>query len=186
MPGAGRSMLVKADEIIKFLKLATPLLRDDRLRVMSRFIQHGSTTCLTHCLAVAYYSFLLTEYLQIPCDQSSLVRGALLHDYFLYDWHENGSSHRFHGFSHPSAALNNAARDFELNRVERNIIARHMFPLVPVPPRYRESAIVCIMDKCCSLYETFSRDAYASSSVIQRGGLRAAVGQRNGGRYGMV
>lgn len=182
MPGAGIKMSDKADGTKNFLELAMPLLRDKRLRVMSRFIQHGSTTCLTHCLAVAYYSFLLTESLQIPCDQSSLVRGALLHDYFLYDWHERGSGHRFHGFSHPSAALKNAARDFELNRVERNIIARHMFPLVPVPPRYRESAVVCIIDKCCSLYETFSRDAYASSSVI----LRVAAGQRKEGRYGMV
>ena len=152
----------------KFMKLAAPLLSDGRLREMTRFVQHGRTTCLTHCMAVAYYSLLLVEVLRIPCDRRSLVRGALLHDYFLYDWHESGSGHRFHGFTHPAAALENAARDFDLNEVERNIIARHMFPLVPIPPKYREGVIVCTVDKCCSLYETFSQSrAYTSSGAIR-------------------
>lgn len=75
----------------KFMKLAAPLLSDGRWREMTRFVQHGRTTCLTHCMAVAYYSLLFVEVLRIPCDRRSLVRGALLHDYFLYDWHESGS-----------------------------------------------------------------------------------------------
>lgn len=67
-----------------------------------------------------------------------------------------------HGFTHPGTALRNAAQDFDLNLVERNIIARHMFPLVPIPPRYRESVVVCLADKFCSLNETFSRRRYLS------------------------
>ena len=31
-----------------------------------------------------------------------------------------------------------------------------MFPLNLTPPRYRESILVCIADKICAVYETFS------------------------------
>ena len=82
------------------------------------------------------------------------MRGALLHDYFLYDWHQKDSSHRLHGFRHPKTALGNAQRDYHLNWKEKNIIARHMFPLIPVPPQCREAWIVCLADKWCALGET--------------------------------
>lgn len=86
--------------------------------------------------------------------RASLLRGALLHDYFLYDWHDPDPSHRLHGFRHPFFALARAEEDFELTPRERNIIVRHMFPLVPVPPTCREAWIVCLADKWCALCET--------------------------------
>ena len=90
----------------------------------------------------------------ILVDRASLLRGALLHDYFLYDWHDPNPSHRLHGFRHPFFALARAEEDFELTPRERNIIVRHMFPLVPVPPTCREAWIVCLADKWCALRET--------------------------------
>jgi len=86
----------------------------------------------------------------------SLIRGALLHDYFLYDWHERSRDHRLHGFFHPRRALKNAREDFELTSIESDIILRHMFPLNPVPPKYLESWIVCIADKVCTMREILS------------------------------
>jgi uncharacterized protein len=82
------------------------------------------------------------------------VRGALLHDYFLYDWHVPAPEHNLHGFSHAGAALKNAKRDFEINRLEQDIIEKHMFPLNIRPPKYRESIIVCLADKLCATKET--------------------------------
>ena len=35
-----------------------------------------------------------------------------------------------------------------------------MFPLTFKPPKYKESVIVCIVDKFCSIYEVFSKRAY--------------------------
>ena len=107
-----------------------------------------------HSLNVAYTSLWMMERWQIRLEPKSLVRGALLHDYFLYDWHQKDSSHRLHGFRHPKTALGNAQRDYHLNWKEKNIIARHMFPLIPVPPQCREAWIVCLADKWCALGET--------------------------------
>ena len=84
------------------------------------------------------------------------MRGALLHDYFLYDWHNKEQSPGLHGFKHPYIALKNAEEDYDLNDIEKNIILRHMFPLVPIPPRCKEAWIVCVADKYCALGETVS------------------------------
>ncbi|MBQ2670875.1 MAG: HD domain-containing protein [Clostridia bacterium] len=132
------------------------LNKNSKLRQMDDYIQHGSTSCLKHTIAVAYYSIKLADRLGIKYKKSELIRGALLHDYFLYDWHD-GNGRGVHGFTHPSAALKNADRDFTLTETERNIIKRHMFPLTPIPPKCREAWIVCMVDKYCSLYETFNR-----------------------------
>ena len=117
-------------------------------------MQHGSTTIYRHSIHVAYVSLFLMEKWQFPMDEASLVKGALLHDYFLYDWHEKDGGHRLHGFRHPAFALYNASKDFSLNRKEKNIIARHMFPLTVLPPRCLEAWIVCFVDKYCAFSET--------------------------------
>jgi uncharacterized protein len=144
------------------LKQLVGLIDNSRLKKTSEYIQHGNTSCLLHTIAVAHYSIRLSERLRIRCKKSELIRGALLHDYFLYDWHDGLKERRIHGFTHPAAALKNADKDFNLTHTERDIIKKHMFPLTFVPPKYRESWIVCCVDKACSLYETFHKDAYPS------------------------
>lgn len=133
------------------------LEREGRFGLTRDFIQHGDVSVHEHVQSVARASSSIAWVLEragVRIDRSSLIRGALLHDYFLYDWHDPDPSHRLHGFTHPAAALARAEEDFELTDRERNIISRHMFPLVPVPPTCREAWIVCMADKWCALYET--------------------------------
>lgn len=118
-----------------------------------QILQHGQTTCFAHSVAVAYVSLLLARRLRLRVDERSLVRGALLHDYFLYDWHVPDASHRLHGFRHARRALKNARQVFDLNPVEMDIIVKHMFPLNLTPPLFRESAVVCCADKICAVLE---------------------------------
>ncbi len=125
-----------------------------RFALTSKFIQHGNTTVMTHVIEVAIMSCRIARFLRIRVDKRALIRGALLHDYFLYDWHEKRKGHNIHGFTHPYKALKNADKDFNLSDIERNIILRHMFPLTPIPPMCREAWIVCIADKYCSTKET--------------------------------
>lgn len=131
-----------------------------KINKMDKFIQHGRTSCLLHTLAVAYYSVKLAEMLHIKVHQRELIKGALLHDYFLYDWHKPRKGHNIHGFTHPKTALRNAERDFGLNNLERDIIKKHMFPLTPKPPASREAWLVCCVDKWCSLREAFGYGGY--------------------------
>ena len=136
---------------------ATRLEREGRLGLCRGFVQHGDVSVYEHVVAVAVESCRMADALArhgIAVDRPSLVRGALLHDYFLYDWHDPESWHRLHGFRHPFFALRNAEDDFTLDERERNIIVRHMFPLVPVPPTCREAWIVCGADKLVALRET--------------------------------
>ncbi len=136
----------------------TELLRSTRLKQCYKFIQHGNTSVLLHCAAVAFYSCKLFHLHGEK--RRELVRGALLHDYFLYDWHISDANHSLHGFTHPSTALKNAICDTSISPTEADIIKHHMFPLTPVPPRSVPGWIICLTDKLCSLYETFRPNAY--------------------------
>lgn len=129
-----------------------------RVEQSKAYCQHGFTSVYRHSLHVTYESCLFAERYSLPVDYTALIRGAFLHDYFLYDWHDKEHEHkRPHGFYHPTAALENAMEDFELSFREKNIIKRHMFPLTIIPPMCLEAWIVCLMDKVCSTRETLYR-----------------------------
>ena len=51
------------------------------------YIQHGRFSVYAHSFLVASLCVYIAEKLRLKLDTRSLVRGALLHDYFLYDWH---------------------------------------------------------------------------------------------------
>lgn len=128
------------------------LLGSDTVKAMSGFVQHRNVTCLDHCISVSYFSCNICRFLKL--DWRSAARGALLHDLFLYDWHDKNSHTRMHAFSHPSIALKNA-EIFELNDTEKDIIKKHMWPLTVVPPLHREAWVVSCVDKFCAFSEAF-------------------------------
>lgn len=127
------------------------------LEQLARYPQHGTTSRLLHSIAIAYYSYRLASCIGISIHAEELVRGALLHDYFLYDAQDGNSSHKGHWTRHPEIALKNAAQELELTDIETDIIKKHMFPLTLQPPRCRESVLVSLTDKGCSVYEFFRR-----------------------------
>lgn len=132
------------------------ILSSENFRETKNHIQHGTIPVHSHSINVARYSLAISKKIGIKCDQRCLVRGALLHDYFLYDWHHKDyiSPHRLHGFFHPGVALRNALKEYELSELEKDIIKKHMWPLTIVPPLCREAWIVTLADKYCSFFET--------------------------------
>jgi uncharacterized protein len=98
---------------------------------------------------VSYFSYKACKLLKL--DHHSAARGALLHDFFLYDWRNHDvpdlPEDKFHGIEHPKIALANAQKHFQLNDIETDIIIKHMWPLTLVPPKYKESFIVSFADK---------------------------------------
>lgn len=138
-----------------FLEIITELNETSRFPETRDFIQHGNTTVYQHCIFVAYTSCRIANKLNLKVDKRSLIRGALLHDYFLYDWHDKNKPTKFHGITHPRIALENAIEDFTLTEKEKDIILHHMFPLNLAPPTSREAWIICLADKICATSETF-------------------------------
>ena len=92
-------MQLTNDEKRAFQKLARRYLNDLTVQKMEQYIQHGDVDTLTHVKHVAETSFLLNRRLHLGAHEQALVSGALLHDFYLYDWHaEDGGSHKWHGF----------------------------------------------------------------------------------------
>ncbi len=135
--------------------LGRDIILSDEAQSMKDYVQHGSTSVFEHALSVAKFSLIFAINLEnvfgVKVDRRSLVRGALLHDYFLYDWHLSSDKRRgLHGFTHPAIACENAVRDFDIPPIEQDIIKHHMFPLTLIWPHTREGWLVCLADKCCA------------------------------------
>ena len=138
-----------------FSALAAEVLASPVMQLEKQLPHHGAVSCFDHSVAVALLALAIAHKIRLRVDAASLVRGALLHDLYLYDWHvpDPLHPHRLHGFFHPRRALENAQRHFALNDTERDIILRHMFPLTLIPPRCRESWLVCLADTLCAIRE---------------------------------
>lgn len=136
---------------------ASDILSFETFKEQKKYIQHGKISVYEHEILVAMTCLAIVDKFDIKVDKRSLVRGALLHDYFLYDWHDDDPSHRLHGFTHAERALKNASNDFELNDIEKDMIYCHMFPLnISRVPKYNESLILCVADKISALKETIA------------------------------
>lgn len=146
---------LSAKEKAFFWEEVRQVCSSSRMNKSRTFYQHGKINIYVHSLRVAYICYYWVKKYHLHVDEKALIRGALLHDYFLYDWHDKEHEHkRPHVFFHPSAALCNAKQDFILTRKEENIIQRHMFPLTLIPPGCKEAWLVCMADKVCSTRET--------------------------------
>ena len=128
---------------------------------MKQYKQH-KTNLYNHCHRVSRISYNLA--IKLNWDYESVTRGALLHDYYLYDWEKEGRKNKKkvckkefckkHGFTHPKIAYDKAKEKVELNEIEEDIILHHMFPLtITTPPKTKEGWLVNIVDTAVAIYE---------------------------------
>lgn len=137
------------DELIEEYRKSTDV------QSMKQFSQHRSTTTLGHSENVAWISFLLNEKLHLNADEKTLVEAAILHDFYLYDWHDGQPERKTHGFDHPEIACENANERFDISDTVQDAIRSHMWPLnIKKIPKSKEAAILCMVDKYCALIET--------------------------------
>lgn len=156
------------------------IIKSDKYKLMNSFYAHGKTTVLRHSLNVAVmsiYIYKMILYLYVHfnvfirlitfdkmsmstkmsfVNENELILTALLHDFYLYDWHTVKSKIKWHGFVHPKIAAENAKKYFHINgNIEKNIEC-HMWPLTFTKvPMTAEGIIVCMADKMCAIKETF-------------------------------
>ena len=122
---------------------------------MEQFIQHGETSTLGHSENVAWVSFLISEKLHLHTDEQTLVDAAVLHDFYLYDWHDRMPERKKHRYEHPEIACENAMEQFEISEKAQDAIRSHMWPVnIKRIPRSKEAAILCLADKYCASVET--------------------------------
>ena len=173
------SKMDKRLQLTEFFNIIQDIISNDVVKQMKNYRQHCNTSCYKHCMQVAYFTFIACKKLKL--DYISATRAAMLHDLFLYDWrkkYRNIELPGLHAFVHPQIALKNASKLFELNEMEQDIIAKHMWPVTFALPKYKESYIVTVMDKysaCLETYlyiqsklkkKTFYKYAYIFSSLI--------------------
>jgi uncharacterized membrane protein len=144
---------MKAEKEKAFYKIYCEITNNSEYKKLKKINHHKNVSIYEHNIKVAWISYNIAKKLNLRLDE--ITKGALLHDFFLYDWrHEKPRSGKLHGFDHPKEALENSLKYFSpLTSLEKDIILKHMWPLTISPPRYTESFIVCVVDKIVATYE---------------------------------
>ena len=140
------------EEIVRY---GNDILQDEEFKMLKDNRQHKHSNTYKHCVSVADQCIRIADRLHLKIDRSTMVRGSLLHDFYLYDWHIERT--RFHGFRHPKLALFNAGERFALNKREREIIKKHMWPLTVILPLCLEAWIIVLADKVVTINEVLGR-----------------------------
>ncbi len=132
------------------------IMADRRVQGMRGYVHHGSVSTLEHCERVARFCYRFNRRLHLHADETALLTGAMLHDFYLYDWHQSsGAVRHWHGFRHAELARRNAVECFGVSPLVQDIIGSHMWPLnLTKLPRSREAWIVTLADKCCAVKES--------------------------------
>ena len=136
----------------EFQAIIKDLITNKTVLQMKNYIQHYNTDCFEHCYTASYYCYKIAK--KHKLDYRSAARAAMLHDLFLYDWRVPSTHNKLHAFHHPRTAYENAKKLFDLNEKEKDIILKHMWPLTIIPPKYKESYILTLVDKYCVWAET--------------------------------
>jgi uncharacterized protein len=136
-------------------EILSAYMEEPNVQEMKEHIHHGAVNTFQHCVNVALVSFWINARFKLNANLRTLLIGAFLHDFYLYDWHIPDKSHKLHGYHHAKIVCDNAIRHFNIGEKEQKIICSHMWPLnLFRVPSSREAMIVCISDKYCSIIES--------------------------------
>ncbi len=126
-----------------------------QLQDLKTITHHISTTRFQHCVNVSYYSYIVCRKFRL--NARSAARAGLLHDLFYYDRKEYNSGkvrgQASHSKNHAMIACANAEQVTDISVLERDMIAKHMWPVTRPMPRYKETYIITIIDKYCAVLE---------------------------------
>lgn len=144
--------------IDKYNAYLDDLVKNDKyIQAMRFFVHHHRWTVLDHAIHVAKFAIKKASKKK-NIDMESLIRGCLLHDFYLYNWRDKNNVHKPHLKKHPWIAYNNAFVVYgNINDIEREIITRHMWPInIKGKIKYRETRIAILGDKICGMGEAFA------------------------------
>lgn len=141
-----------------YMEYISDIYNDSNFAVMDKYEHHNTYTRLDHCIHVSYSTYLWLKklapgyrYMREAC------RGALLHDFFLYEWHTENPFPVpcMHAWKHPERAYLDAKKYFNISPVEKHIILTHMYPLYLGIPSSKAAWMVIWFDKYWACREGF-------------------------------
>ena len=132
------------------MSIVNDILNNDEFLKIKKIEHHGISR-YDHSLKVSYYSYKIAKALHLDFEQTAV--GGLLHDFFLSPDDRSQSERLKSVFTHPKEAVNMAKSQFNLSVKEEDMIRSHMFPINLSIPKYAESWIVSMVDKCVATNE---------------------------------
>ncbi|MBE6720112.1 MAG: HD domain-containing protein [Ruminococcaceae bacterium] len=135
--------------IDRYIELTGDLLRNDLVRSMNKYHHHREVSTHFHSVYVSYNVLKVCEKLSVQ-KEHEIVRAALLHDFYLYEWYTEKHDEN-HIYYHPKESVKNIEKYIgTLSPLQKNMILSHMFPTTKVMPKYAGSWILTLTDKRCA------------------------------------
>ena len=135
---------------LQYMSIVNNILDNEEFMKIKKIEHHGISR-YDHSLKVSYYSYKIAKILHLDYEQTAV--GGLLHDFFLSPENRTQKERMKSVFTHPKQAVEMARTQFELTKKEEDMIRSHMFPINLSVPKYAESWIVSMVDKCVATNE---------------------------------
>ena len=135
---------------LQYMSIVNNILDNDEFLKIKKIEHHGISR-FDHSLKVSYYSYKIAKAMRLDYEQTAI--GGLLHDFFLSPENRTQKDRMKSVFVHPKQAVAMAKSQFELTKKEEDMIRSHMFPINLSVPKYAESWIVSMVDKCVAANE---------------------------------
>ena len=142
-------------------------LHDERILRMKDIQMHRGSNCYIHSFKVAKLA-IKRALRHNKGDLYVILLGAILHDYYLYDWRKDKSKKMHHVTEHPYVAAENAERDFMIHEPIKRVIQSHMWPFnISEFPKTKEARIISLADKTIYVKEIACSRRYKAKREVK-------------------
>ena len=153
-------MKITEQEKQRLENLYQTFLNDEKILRMKDISLHRGSNCYEHSFKVAKKA-IRKSLNRKNVNLEVVLLGAILHDYYLYDWRKDRSKLKKHGKNHPDIAIENAIKDFNIPDEVKKVIKSHMWPInIKDYPKSKEAKIVSISDKEVTIVESMTTKKY--------------------------
>ena len=158
-------MKITIEEQNRLETIYQAFLNDEKILRMKDISMHRGSNCYLHSFKVAKKA-IKKSFNRKDINLEVVLLGAILHDYYLYDWRKDRSKFKKHGKNHPSVAINNAVKDFDISEEVKKVIKSHMWPInIKDYPKSKEAKIVSISDKTVTIGEFLTSKKYKQKKL---------------------
>ena len=117
-------MKITEEQKARLEDLYQSFLHDEKVLRMKEISIHRGSNCYEHSFKVAKKAIKRAlRHKEGTVNLEVVLIGAILHDYYLYDWRKDRTRLKKHGKNHPGIAIENAVRDFDISEEVKKVIS---------------------------------------------------------------